>query len=84
MATYLKIVLLTCLLMPMVAMEDVQTVAATRGRLQKERTKKLEESMRELKEMMKEQEERINKQEEMIKALEECKGKYTKVTHAYS
>ncbi|KAL9969524.1 hypothetical protein ACROYT_G021746 [Oculina patagonica] len=67
MATHLKIVLLPCLLLFIVLMEDVKPVLAKKGGGLKQRTKVLEKTVRELNAKMKEQEEKI-------KALEECKA----------
>ncbi len=87
MATHLKILILTCLLSPMVLMEEMNPVMLeqrARGRLG-QRTSRLEERMEEqekrtgmLEETIRMQEETIRMQEEMIRALEECKRKYTK------
>ncbi|XP_078377310.1 pancreatic secretory granule membrane major glycoprotein GP2-like [Oculina patagonica] len=60
MATHLKIVLLPCLLVFMVLMEDVKPVLAKQGERLKQRTKILEDTVREL--------------NERIKALEECEA----------
>ncbi|KAL9970440.1 hypothetical protein ACROYT_G022816 [Oculina patagonica] len=87
MAIHLKIVLLPCLLLLMLLMEDVKPVLAKKGGGLKQRTKILEETVRKLKEQMKEQGEKIKEQEEKmkeqrekmkeqevkIKAMEECK-----------
>ncbi|XP_078374860.1 lactadherin-like isoform X2 [Oculina patagonica] len=88
MAIHLKIVLLPCLLLLMLLMEDVKPVLAKKGGGLKQRTKILEETVRKLKEQMKEQGEKIKEQEEKmkeqrekmkeqevkIKAMEECKA----------
>ncbi len=84
MATHLKNVILPCLLLFMVLMEDVKPALAKQGERLKQRTKVLEETVRKMNERMKEQEEKIKEQEEKtkvqekeIKALKECKSKYT-------
>ena len=61
MATHLKIVFVTCLLL-FILMEEFKPVLAKKGEQLKQRTKILETSMAELK--------------AKIKALEECKGKW--------
>ena len=61
MASHLKIVFVTCLLL-FILMEEFKPVLAKKGEQLKQRTKKLETSMVELK--------------AKIKALEKCKGKW--------
>ncbi|KAL9961055.1 hypothetical protein ACROYT_G029935 [Oculina patagonica] len=65
MATHLKIVLLPCLLLFMVLMEEVKPVLAKHGERLKQRTKILEETVRKL--------------NDKIKALEDCKTCCSKI-----
>ncbi|XP_078383783.1 uncharacterized protein LOC144666255 [Oculina patagonica] len=71
MAIYLKIVLLTSLLSPMVLMEEVNPGMPKQGEKLRQRTKNLEESVRKLTERMKEQDERMKEQDERMKEQEE-------------
>lgn len=82
MGTRIKIVLLACLLLPVVLMEEVNPVMSKQTERRKERIKVLEGSMKEVKEEMKIREEKIKEQGETIKELQEkmkelekCKGK---------
>ncbi|KAL9986972.1 hypothetical protein ACROYT_G001202 [Oculina patagonica] len=71
MATLLMIVVLTCLLSPMVLMEEVNPVMLKQGERLRQRTKKLEDSMKELTERMKEQDERMKEQDERMEEQDE-------------
>ena len=62
MATHLKFVFATCLLL-LIAMEEFKPILAKKGEPLKQRTKILEKSVAELK--------------DKIKVLEECQCKYT-------
>ncbi len=67
MATHLKIVILTFLLLPMIFMEEVNPVMLEEKEALRQRTRRMENCMRKLKE-------RMDEQEETIKALNECQG----------
>ena len=77
MAIHLKTVVLTCLLLLMVVMENVKPVLAKRGRRLRQRIRALKQSVTELKETVRELKQEMKEQEKMIKALNECKGKYS-------